>query len=246
MSGERPLIKKSSSALKLLRPEARITTLIRGAMEADDLPPPLEDMTAQLKLRQRLAGKSRPATKAATKTATKEATKKATKAATMNTKSATKPAAKSSAAATKVPSSKAAAGGGGGFAGFSKGFLSSKPAAKPATKPASRPGKAVGTKASATTPVQSKPEKKEDDIPFIRASNSGHNTAKPGLLSEVQEAMDKAVPFLQQTQGEWMNEELLKKIASSPFLAKSMQGALGACRAVLQPDPRVSPRSEAD
>ena len=68
---------------------------------------------------------------------------------------------------------------------------------------------------------QAKEEEEDKDMPFIRANPKAAGPA-PGLVSEVQQAMDQAVPFLQQNQKEWMNEDLLKTIAENPFLAKCM------------------------
>jgi len=242
-------------------------------MEEDDMPPPLEDMTAQLRLRERFTG--RPAPKGAAKVPPAKVPKAKTMAAS---------ASKAPAKAVSV-ANKSSGGDGGGFAGFSKGFLNA-PAPKAKVKPAATTSAtSIATKATPAEATKDKTATTDGDIPFIRAKSPGQSAAPPGLLTEVQEAMDKAVPFLQAnrmrplilrrvpadapiwkgyccyamfclntlnwlkgglrlcclvwhvwqdvpylctdtmgTEKDWMNEDLLKFFASSPFLAKSMAG----------------------
>eukprot|EP00730_Choanoeca_flexa_P014012 TRINITY_DN5966_c0_g1_i1.p1 TRINITY_DN5966_c0_g1~~TRINITY_DN5966_c0_g1_i1.p1 ORF type:complete len:303 (+),score=65.40 TRINITY_DN5966_c0_g1_i1:208-1116(+) len=166
----------------------------------DDLPPPLEDMTEQLSLRTKLAG--RPKTKPSTK-ATSSASSRPAMTSTQSSQA-----------------DKARSNGADKFGGLSKGFLFGS---------SSKSNKQSRTKAKATTPTKSStgatkaattssPASSEDDIPFIQAKPN----AAPGHLPEVQEAMKQAAPFLEQNQDQWLTPDLLKRFQSKPHLLKCM------------------------
>eukprot|EP00049_Salpingoeca_infusionum_P023238 m.11054 g.11054 ORF g.11054 m.11054 type:complete len:308 (+) comp5663_c0_seq1:1663-2586(+) len=201
---------------------------------SDDLPPPLEDMSDQLALRTRLSAPkepTKPAVGRATAVASSKAKAKTTTTETASTSSATvsvsaaKKTTPVAASATSKPKSGVAKTAkkkqSSGFGGFKAGFLLSgadKPKAKPKLKTTSSSNGSSGTKSKATSSSTSKALVKPE-IETIRPKNP---QMQPGTLPEVQEAMQSAQSFMEQTKDQWLNADLLAKFASSPVLAKGL------------------------
>lgn len=92
------------------------------------------------------------------------------------------------------------------FSGFGKGFMAS---AKP---DAGSPAKPIETNGDGG-----------EGIEFVKPKNPDE---KPGMFSEVQDAMKNAAPFLEQTRDQWCTPALMEKLAKNPGLLKMMQYVL--------------------
>lgn len=68
-------------------------------------------------------------------------------------------------------------------------------------------------------------ENDDDDIEVITPKKPG---SKAGELSEVQEAMAKAAPFLEQRKDEWCTPDLLEKFEKIPGMAAMMENPMFA------------------
>lgn len=158
--------------------------------EDDDLPPPLEDMSEQLALREKLSGRTKAKT---TRIPAKPAPAQHSDTTPSAPLTTTLPKAEAKSADKK-------------FGGMAKGFLFGGP-----SKPKSKLKPAAVPTAAATTAQP----KTEEDMPFIRANPAAspgqvitdlipyechaHTHIRCIQLPEVQEAMKQAAPFLEQT-----------------------------------------------
>eukprot|EP00037_Helgoeca_nana_P016069 m.150712 g.150712 ORF g.150712 m.150712 type:complete len:358 (+) comp23323_c0_seq2:69-1142(+) len=65
----------------------------------------------------------------------------------------------------------------------------------------------------------------DDDVEVLAPKKPGE---RPGQFSEVQEAMAKAAPFLEQRKDEWCTPDLLKKIENVPGIADALENPMFA------------------
>eukprot|EP01135_Chromosphaera_perkinsii_P000325 Nk52_evm1s65 gene=Nk52_evmTU1s65 len=169
--------------------------------DLDDLPPPLEDMTEALQLsKSRVQGNNKtdnPFTNTC-QVQEIEIDKRGTE--------------------TKKKSSSSSSSGGGGLSGFKKGFFLS----------GSNNNNNNNNKSKKTVKKkkEEKEKEKEEEIPFIRGkkkSSADNNSGKsddPLVLPEVQANMNQTMEQLRG--GEWVTEDVLKKMVGNPKILKAM------------------------
>eukprot|EP00038_Savillea_parva_P025623 m.48686 g.48686 ORF g.48686 m.48686 type:complete len:374 (+) comp7021_c0_seq1:107-1228(+) len=229
----------------------RITVLESDGSESDDsgddAPPPLEDMSDSLWFRKKYTERKRPQVKRSTPAATTANTTATGGDASSGPDNATTEDKGAFAPHTNVTLHGLSAAKYNGCHGVVRGYdattgrhevkldsggktLKVKPANLKKSETFSGLGKGFFARASSKEPSSGKKTSKgnnndNDDIEVIAPKKPGE---RPGEFAEVQEAMSKAAPFLEQHKDEWCTPDLLEKIESVPGMAEMMENPMFA------------------